>query len=120
MPAELALKSKVRHVAARWTELRSYVGNNEGALIDFGQRYRANKPISISRAEGTINQLVNARINKRGRMRWSPEGAHCGIGVRASSAGRTLRPPGNSTRSLAPQVFGTPGFDFHPGRFVSC
>jgi len=28
--------------------------NNESALIDCGQRYRADKPISISRAEGTV------------------------------------------------------------------
>jgi len=55
--------------------LRSYIESNEGALIDYGQRCRAGKPISTSRAEGTVNQLVNARVNKRRQMRWSPRGA---------------------------------------------
>ncbi len=69
---------------ARCTELRSYIENNEGALIDYGQRYRAGKPISTSRAEGTVNQLVNGRMNKRKQMRWSPRGAHRVLQVRAA------------------------------------
>jgi len=64
--------------------LRSYIEGNEGALIDYGQRYRAGKPISTSRAEGTVNQLVNARMNKRRPMRWSPRGAHRVLQVRAA------------------------------------
>jgi len=63
--------------------LRSYIENNEGALIDYGQRYRTGKPIS-SRAKGTVNQLVNARMNKRRQMRWSPHGAHRVLQVRAA------------------------------------
>jgi len=61
-----------RRLVARCTELRSYIETNEGALIDYGERYRAGKPISTSRAEGTVNQLVSARMNKRWQMRWSP------------------------------------------------
>jgi len=53
-------------------------------LIDYGQRYRAGKPILTSRAEGTVNQLVNARMNKRRQMRWSPRGAHRVLQVRAA------------------------------------
>jgi hypothetical protein len=82
--AEPGIEEKVRRLAARCTELHSYVGNNEGALIDYGQRYRASKPISTSRAEGTVNQLVNARMNKRRQMRWSPQGAHRVLQVRAA------------------------------------
>ena len=55
-----AMEARARRLVARCTELRSYIENNEGALIDYGQRYRAGKPISTSRAEGTVNQLVNA------------------------------------------------------------
>jgi len=39
--------------------LASYIESNEGALIDYGQRCRAGMPISTSRAEGTVNNLVN-------------------------------------------------------------
>ena len=64
--------------------MRAYIENNEGALIDYGWRHRAGKPISRSRAEGTVNQLVNARMNKRRQMRWSPRGAHRVLQVRAA------------------------------------
>ena len=81
---EPGVEAKARRLAARCTELRSYIENNEGALIDYGQRHRAGKPISTSRAEGTVNQLVNARMNKRKQMRWSPRGAHRVLQVRAA------------------------------------
>jgi hypothetical protein len=64
--------------------LRRYVDNNRASLIDYGRRHRAGKPISSSRAESTVNQLVNARMNKRRQMRWSPAGAHCLLQVRAA------------------------------------
>jgi len=81
---EPGVEAKARRLAARCTELRSYIESNEGALIDYGERYRAGKPISTSRAEGTVNQLVNARMNKRRQMRWSPRGAHRVLQVRAA------------------------------------
>jgi len=84
VPNEPVAEATVRRLAARCAKLRSYIENNEGALIDYGQRYRAGKPISTSRAEGTVNQLVNARMNKRRQMRWSPRGAHRVLQVRAA------------------------------------
>jgi len=42
---EPAVEAKARRLVARCTELGTYIGNNEGALIDYGQRYRAGKPI---------------------------------------------------------------------------
>jgi len=79
-----AMEAGVRRLVARCAELRSYIETNEGALIDYGQRHRAGKPISTSRAEGTVNQLVSARMNKRKQMRWSPRGAHRVLQVRAA------------------------------------
>ena len=84
VPNDPAVDAKVGRLVARCTELRSYIKNNEGALINYGERYRAGKPISTSRAEGTVNQLVNARMNKRRQMRWSPRGAHRVLQVRAA------------------------------------
>jgi len=84
VPNEPVAEATVRRLAARCAELRRYIENNEGALIDYGQRYRAGKPISTSRAESTVNQLVNARMNKRRQMRWSPRGAHRVLQVRAA------------------------------------
>ena len=78
------LEVRAKRLVARCAELQTYIDNNEGALIDYGQRHRAGKPISTSRAEGTVNQLVNARMNKRQQMRWSPRGAHRVLQVRAA------------------------------------
>jgi len=79
-------EARARRLVARCTELHAYI-ENKGALIDYGQRYRAGKPISTSRAEGTVNQLVSARMNKRRQMRWSPRGAHRVLQVRAAVLG---------------------------------
>jgi len=79
-----AMAAGVKRLVARCKELRAYIENNKDALIDYGQRYRAGKPISTSRAEGTVNQLVSARMNKRQQMRWSPRGAHRVLQVRAA------------------------------------
>ena len=84
VPNEPAAEAKVGRLVARCTKLRNYIENNEGALIDYGERHRAGKPISTSRAEGTVNQLVSARMNKRRQMRWSPRGAHRVLQVRAA------------------------------------
>jgi len=79
-----AMEAGARRLVARCAALRAYIESNEGALIDYGQRHRAGKPISTSRAEGTVNQLVSARMNKRQQMRWSPRGAHQVLQVRAA------------------------------------
>ena len=71
-------------LVARCAELRAYTEDNEGALIGHGQRHRAGEPISSSRAEGTVNQPVDARMNKRRQMRWPPRGAHRVLQVRAA------------------------------------
>ena len=73
-----------KRLGARCTELKVYIETNKGALIDYGQRHRAGKPISTSRVEGTVNQLVSARMNKRQQMRWSPQGARRVLQVRAA------------------------------------
>ncbi len=103
---EPGVEAKARRLLARCTELRSYIETNEGALIDYGQRSRAGKPISISRAEGTVDQLVtvsqlvNARMNKRRQMRWSPRGTHRVLQVRAALLDRQL---GHQAIQLAAQ-----------------
>jgi len=79
-----AVEAGARRLVARCAELQTYIETNEGALIDYGERSRAGKPISTSRAESTVNQLVSARMNKRRQMRWSPRGAHRVLQVRAA------------------------------------
>jgi hypothetical protein len=79
---------KFRPAVARllWngSDLRRYLANNVDALIDYGARYRSKHPISTSRAEGCVDEIANARMAKKQRMRWSPKGAHRTAIVRAA------------------------------------
>ena len=65
-------------------DLRRYLRNNTDALINYGTRYRSKLPISTSRAEGCVDEIANARMARKQRMRWSPQGAHRVATVRAA------------------------------------
>jgi hypothetical protein len=72
---------KFRPAVARllWNcgDLRRYLANNEDSLIDYGMCYRSKLPISTSRTEAWVNEIANARMAKKQRIRWSPQGDHC-------------------------------------------
>ncbi len=57
-------------------ELETHLTLNAAALVDCGRRYRAALRIATSGAESIVNSLVNARMNKRRQMCWSPLGAY--------------------------------------------
>jgi hypothetical protein len=77
---------------ARGTPAR-YIRNNNASIINYCRCFREGKPISTSRAESTVNQLVNARMNKRQQMRWSPCDAHRVLPVRAAVLDGRFDPP---------------------------
>jgi hypothetical protein len=89
-----------RPVVARllWNcdDLRRYLVNNTASLIDYGERYRSKMSISTSRAEGCVDEIANARMQ---RMRWSPQGAHRVAVVRAAVLDGRLKP--EASRLLA-------------------
>ena len=66
------------------TELKGYVQNNRDAIVNYHRRYHGKRPISSSRAEGCVDEITNARMGKKQRMRWSPRGAHRVALVRAA------------------------------------
>ena len=65
-------------------KLQTYLESNERYLIDYGKRYRADLPISSAPAESAVNELVSLRMAKQQQMRWSDEGAHALVQVRAA------------------------------------
>ena len=79
-PEQVATRDLLRHC----TELRSYVQNNRRAIVSYHRRYHSDRPISTSRAEGCVDEIANARMGRRQRMRWSPRGAHRVALVRAA------------------------------------
>jgi hypothetical protein len=75
-------------------ELRGYIRNNEDAIVCYHQRYHDKRPVSTSRAEGCVDEIANARMAKKQRMRWSPRGAHHVAQVRAATLDGRLMPLG--------------------------
>jgi hypothetical protein len=63
---------KFRPAVARllWNcdDLRRYLANNTGSLIDYGTPHRSKLPISTSWAEGCVDEIANARMAKKQRM----------------------------------------------------
>lgn len=81
-------RARIERFAQLARELETYLILNATALVDYGRRYRAGLRIATSGAESVVNSLVNARMNKRRQMRWSPQGAHRVLQVRAGIDGR--------------------------------
>ena len=77
-------RARIERFAQLVRELETYLTLNAAALVDYGRRYRAGLRIATSGAESVVNSLVNARMNKRRQMRWSPKGAHRVLQVRAA------------------------------------
>ena len=71
-PASTALKK----LATTLDEFETYVTNNIGHIVDYGERFRAGERISTGFVESAVNQIVDKRFNKRQSMRWTPRGAH--------------------------------------------
>ena len=77
-------RDRIQRFAQLAGELETYLDLNAGALVDYDRRHRAGLPIATSCAEAVVNSLVNARMNKRRQMRWSPQGAHRVLQVRTA------------------------------------
>ncbi len=68
------LRSAVARPLWNYDDLRRHRSYNSGSLTDYGERYRSKLPISTYRAEGSVNEIANARIAKKERRRRSPQG----------------------------------------------
>jgi hypothetical protein len=73
------------------SSLQTYLIQNKPSLVDYCRRYWSGQPISSCPAESAANSLVNARMNKKRQMRWSPIGAHRVLQVRAAVADGRLK-----------------------------
>ncbi|MCC0013962.1 MAG: ISKra4 family transposase, partial [Rhodobiaceae bacterium] len=85
------INHKLKRLSVLISNLRSYLIQNTRSIVDYCRRYRSGQPISSSPAESAANSLVNARMNKKRQMRWSPVGAHRGLQVRAAVADGRLK-----------------------------
>ena len=79
-----------RTLARNLDKLLTCLASNRRCMLDYGKRYRAGLPISSAPAESAVNQLVRVRMAKRQQMRWSDDGAHALVQVRAAVLNREL------------------------------
>jgi hypothetical protein len=63
-------------------EFGTYIDNNAGAIVDYGERHRCGERISTGFVKSTINQLIAKRFVKKQQMRWTLQGAHLLLQVR--------------------------------------
>jgi hypothetical protein len=71
-----------RSLSRALEEFGTYIDNNAGAIVSYGERRRRGERISTGFVESTINQLIAKRFVKKQKMRWTPRGAHLLLQVR--------------------------------------
>ena len=70
----------------RLEKLKNYLRKNRVYLVNYGERYRERKIISSSLAESNVETLINQRCKGKQHMKWTREGAHPLLQVRAAIA----------------------------------
>jgi hypothetical protein len=76
-----------------WTALHAldgYLTGQSAWLVNYAERHRAGVRVGTAITEGTANFLVNRRMNKSRRMRWSRRGADLLLQVRCAVYNGTL------------------------------
>ena len=73
------------------SQLLSYIRSNRGAIVNYGQRYRAGLRVATTLAESAVNSLVGKRMLKKQQMRWTLNGAQMLMQVRTAEINGELR-----------------------------
>ncbi|RZI45233.1 ISKra4 family transposase [Candidatus Finniella inopinata] len=66
-------------------EFYKYIEANSTFIPNYGERYRYGEAVSSAVAESTVNEMVSRRMAKKQQMRWTKEGAHALLQVRAQT-----------------------------------
>jgi hypothetical protein len=66
----------LRKLSTTLGEFATYIINNVGHIVNYGERFRAGERIPTAFVESAVNQIVDKRFDKRQSMRWTPRGAH--------------------------------------------
>jgi len=90
-PFTATLRGKVRKLRAKLEEFTRYIDANRAFIPNYGERYRAEKPISTSFAESAVDQIISRRFVKKQQMRWTDQGCHNVLQVRTRVINDELR-----------------------------
>jgi hypothetical protein len=75
-------KAKLGRLHRTAEEFATYLRNNAGQIVDYGERHRAGERISTGFVESAVNQIVSKRFSKRQSMCWTQHGAHLTLQAR--------------------------------------
>lgn len=78
------LQTPQRKLMVMIYELKRYIRNQATKITNYHRRHRQGLCVSTALTESTVNMLVNRRMNKQQQMRWSAQGAHLLLIVRAA------------------------------------
>ena len=67
---------KYRKLERALNEFTTYIKNNVGGIVNYGERWRYGERISTAFVESTVNVLVGKRFCKKQQMQWKQKGAH--------------------------------------------
>jgi hypothetical protein len=83
-PRAAALQEKLE-------EFMNYITTNIAAIPNYADRHRHGEPIASGFVESAVNQVVSKRLVKKQQMRWTLNGAHRLLQVRARVLNQQLR-----------------------------
>jgi hypothetical protein len=66
-------------------DLKAYLQKNERGVINYREWRDADRRISTSAVEGTVNRLIGRRMCKAQHVCWSKRGAHLLLQVRCAT-----------------------------------
>ena len=71
-------------------EFHTYIGNNQGFIPNYGERYRTGERISTGVVESTVNQVMSKRCCKKQQMQWTKRAAHLRLQMRVKPLNHAL------------------------------
>jgi hypothetical protein len=74
----------------RAEQLLQYLQNNADILVNYDTLKNTKQPCTSNVAESTVENLVNSRYRQTGKMKWTREGAHTLLQIKAASYSNTL------------------------------
>lgn len=74
-----------------FNEFTNYIENNQHLIVNYNERHKYGEIVSTSFVESTVNELVSKRMVKRQQMRWTQEGAHLLLQIRAKTLNNELK-----------------------------
>ncbi len=72
-------------------EFMNYITSNVASIPNYADRHRHGEPIASGFVESAVNQVVSRRLVKKQQMRWTMNGAHRLLQVRARVLNQQLR-----------------------------